>query len=104
MTLAVAELVSAGAASREAVLCAHCGLPVPLGVREAGVKEQFCCQGCRTVYAVIHTCRMDQYYAYLQQDRAAGGAEGGPARVTGKAYREFDDAAFMALHAPLREA
>jgi P-type Cu2+ transporter len=103
MTLAAGEIAAAmdGTVASQQVLCAHCGLPVPLGLREAGAKQQFCCQGCRTVFAVIHSCRMEQYYAFAQQDRTADGAAV-PARVTGKAYREFDDPAFLALHAPLR--
>jgi len=87
------------AALTERVACSHCGLPVPASLLEPAAKDQFCCAGCRTVYSVIHSCRLDQYYDYLRRDREAGGASA-PAKITGKAYREFDDPTFQNLHAP----
>jgi Cu2+-exporting ATPase len=98
---AVATFEYAQAAATTA--CAHCGLPVPAALLEAGAEQQFCCHGCQTAYAVIHACHMDQYYALLARDRAAG-ADTAAAKVTGKAYAEFDDPAFLALHAPLTAA
>ncbi|HUO09453.1 MAG TPA: heavy metal translocating P-type ATPase [Phycisphaerae bacterium] len=85
------------------VRCAHCGLPVARGLIEPDADHQFCCSGCRTVFHVIHSCRVDQYYAFLRRDRDAGLAESLPAKVTGKGYREFDDPAFLEMHAPLDE-
>ncbi|MGN6369222.1 MAG: heavy metal translocating P-type ATPase [Phycisphaerae bacterium] len=99
MTLAADSLHA-----REEVLCDHCGLPVPAGLIEAAADQQFCCHGCRTVFSVIHACRADQYYAFLRRDREAGLSDPTPAKVTGKGYREFDDPAFLELHAPLKAA
>lgn len=50
--------------------CTHCGLPVPKGLVVAQRAEQFCCQGCASVYALIHGCGLDAYYRL--RDRADG--------------------------------
>lgn len=76
------------------VACAHCGLPVPAGLVRHGDALQFCCAGCRQVYALLHELGYDQYYRLRD-------AEGGPsvaARVTGRTYEDFDDEAFAAEH------
>jgi len=78
-------------AQAEHVACAHCALPVPVGLLDAARHEQFCCSACRTVYEVIHGCGLEQYYAMretLETDRAE------PARSTGSGFEEFDDPAF----------
>ena len=48
--------------------CAHCGLVVPPGLVDPALVDQdaprqFCCHGCRAVYAVIHEHGLDRYYA-----------------------------------------
>ncbi|MBX3406192.1 MAG: cadmium-translocating P-type ATPase [Phycisphaeraceae bacterium] len=78
------------------VACSHCGLAVPTGLVEHGASEQFCCAGCRTAYAVIHSCGLDRYYALREkledrEDRA-------PAQSTRARYAEFDDPAFAELY------
>jgi len=73
-------------------LCAHCGLAVPLGVVEADAPRQFCCQGCRAVYAVIHEHGLDRYYTL----RDSSGSASAPASPTGRSYGEFDDPGFQA--------
>jgi P-type Cu2+ transporter len=65
--------------------CAHCGLPVP-GPR-AGDVQAFCCEGCRTVHALLREHGLDRYYAV----RAAAEAPRQPARPTGRSYEELDD-------------
>ncbi|MCW5776776.1 MAG: heavy metal translocating P-type ATPase, partial [Phycisphaeraceae bacterium] len=91
MTAAIAERESATAASAPVPPCAHCNLPVPAGLVEPGTERQFCCEACRTVFAVIHGCGLERYYA-LRESLAEGA--GGPARTTGAHYEEFDDDAF----------
>lgn len=54
--------------------CTHCGLPVPKGLVVAGRDEQFCCQGCASVYEVIHGCGLDSYYRLRDQSDSAGQA------------------------------
>ena len=78
--------------SEQEVGCTHCGLPVPAGLIEAGAEQQFCCQGCRTVYGVIRQHGLDGYYSLAQE------AEARQPRVTGRAYEEFDDPAFFELY------
>ena len=63
-----------------AVQCTHCGLPVPAGLVEAGAAEQFCCNGCRTVYAVLRDEGLDTYYDL----RESAGEQGQKARTTDK--------------------
>jgi len=84
----------ASAENDAATACAHCGLPVPMGMIDLGAREQFCCSGCRAVRATIEACGLGQYYGFRTDQAAA------PARPTGRAYLEFDDRAFLDQHAP----
>ncbi|GAB4370292.1 MAG: heavy metal translocating P-type ATPase metal-binding domain-containing protein [Acidobacteriota bacterium] len=81
-------------AEQTAAGCAHCGLPVPAGLIRAGEPRQFCCEGCRTVWGILHDEGLARWYAL----REASGAEPRPARVSGRSYEEFDDPAFAELH------
>ena len=72
--------------------CAHCGLDVPPGLVDEGAERQFCCHGCRAVYAVIHEHGLDRYYAF----RAEAEAVPQPASPTGRSYTELDDPGFQA--------
>lgn len=51
--------------------CTHCGLPVPSGLVMAGQDLQFCCQGCASVYELIHGCGLDAYYRLREQTDAS---------------------------------
>ncbi|MGE0480604.1 MAG: heavy metal translocating P-type ATPase [Phycisphaerae bacterium] len=86
--------VSRGGAAVRETTCTHCGLAVPAGLRVAGAPEQFCCDGCRAVYAVIHGCGLARYYRL----REASQRERSAARTTGRAFGEYDDAVFQRLH------
>jgi Cu2+-exporting ATPase len=79
-------------AAREQVCCTHCALPVPAGLIEADSERQFCCNGCRTVYSILHEQGLDQYYRV----RDAIDAEPRPAKPTLARYEELDDPAFHA--------
>ncbi|MGO9112385.1 MAG: heavy metal translocating P-type ATPase [Thermoguttaceae bacterium] len=74
--------------------CAHCGLPVPLGLIQPDEELQFCCGGCRTVYQVIYGCGLERFYRL----REASQREARPARTTDRAYAEFDDDVFRNLY------
>jgi len=76
--------------------CSHCSLPVPAGLVEAGAELQFCCNGCRVAYEVIHEHGLDRYYDI----RARVDAPQQPASSSGKAFVEFDDPAFHRLYCP----
>lgn len=77
-----------------AVRCAHCTLPVPPGLVEAGASEQFCCAGCRAVYQTIHACGLSDYYRLLESaEVAAPTAE----KVGGK-FVVFDAESFQSLY------
>ncbi|MCZ7582335.1 MAG: heavy metal translocating P-type ATPase [Deltaproteobacteria bacterium] len=75
----------------EPIACTHCGLPVPPGLVEAGAERQFCCNGCRTVYAVLHEHGLENFYRLV--DTPSGRPQ--TAATTDRTYAEFDDPAFL---------
>lgn len=74
------------------VACAHCGLAVPAGLLREGEADQFCCNGCRQVHALVKAWGFEQYYRLVDQQQ--GVLE--PAKVTGRSFEDFDDAALQA--------
>ncbi|MBD3871410.1 MAG: heavy metal translocating P-type ATPase [Acidobacteria bacterium] len=74
--------------------CSHCSLPVPAGLVEPEAELQFCCNGCRVAYEVIHDHGLDRYYDI--KDRIE--APDQPAQRSGKSFAEFDDPAFHRLY------
>ncbi len=71
--------------------CAHCGLDVPSGRHDPAATDQFCCEGCRAAFAILHSHGLAQYYALPQhRDR--------PVQATGRGFEEFDHAAFRDLY------
>jgi len=68
------------------VVCDHCGLPVPPSLVREGEEKQFCCGGCRQVYAILHDWGLDGFYRQVERE----GAELGPARVSGRRFDDFD--------------
>lgn len=71
--------------------CAHCGLDVPRGLIEANTEHQFCCNGCKAVFALLHSEGLTGYYT------VKGAVDSGavPAASTGGAYEELDDPVFQ---------
>ncbi len=76
------------------VPCTHCGLPVPRGLVEPGAEQQFCCNGCRMAWRIIHEHGLEDYYEI--KARVADATE--PAHTSGRRYEEFDDPAFADLY------
>jgi Cu2+-exporting ATPase len=76
------------------IKCDHCGLPVPAGLVEDGAELQFCCNGCRVAYEVIHEHGLDGYYDIKARIEAPEQA----AQRSGKSFAEFDDPAFHELY------
>jgi Cu2+-exporting ATPase len=76
------------------VECDHCSLPVPAGLVEAGADLQFCCNGCRVAYEVIHEHGLDGYYDIKSRIEAPEQ----PAQRSGRGFAEFDDPAFHRLY------
>lgn len=77
-----------------AVSCIHCGLPVPPGLVVPDTNEQFCCNGCRTVYHIINASGLDRFYRL----RESAGEAGQRAKITDRTYAEFDDPTFADLY------
>ncbi|MFK7790371.1 MAG: heavy metal translocating P-type ATPase [Phycisphaeraceae bacterium] len=61
-------------AKRGDCTCTHCDLPVPSGLVVPGQVHQFCCQGCASVYELIHGCGLDSYYRLREQSESPGQA------------------------------
>ena len=74
--------------------CSHCGLPVPEALIDVEASTQFCCGGCRQVYALLHECGLEHYYTY----RDAADAPPQRALTSGRDYGEFDTDDFRALY------
>jgi Cu2+-exporting ATPase len=70
--------------------CSHCGEPVAPERLDAASQAQFCCDGCRIVFAMLKQHGLGAYYEH-------GSAQ--PALATGRDYAEFDDPSFLALYA-----
>ncbi|HET7903143.1 MAG TPA: heavy metal translocating P-type ATPase metal-binding domain-containing protein, partial [Candidatus Eisenbacteria bacterium] len=79
------------AAAAAALRCAHCGLPVPPGLRVAEGTPAFCCAGCATVYEVLRSRGLEAYYA-LPERRLA------PVRASGRGFEEYDHASYHDLY------
>ena len=61
-TLPISSFAAADAARvREAVACAHCGLPC-LTTRVRKADKHFCCAGCQTVYEILTENGLGQFY------------------------------------------
>ncbi len=71
--------------------CAHCGLEVPRALYRPDEESQFCCAGCRQVYAIIHQWGYADYYRLAQSQ----GQALQPARVAGRSFADFDDPTFQ---------
>ncbi|MCA9238824.1 MAG: heavy metal translocating P-type ATPase, partial [Planctomycetales bacterium] len=73
------------------VECAHCGLPVPKGLIDPTAAHQFCCNGCRTVYEMIHANGLERFYRL----RDAADSQPAKALTQSQDYQAFDDPAFL---------
>ena len=80
-------------ANPESSPCDHCGLPVAPGDLDPAAKTQFCCSGCRTVFAAIHELGLEQFYRLRAEDDA--GIRPVPA---GGDYDAFDHESFQEVH------
>ena len=76
------------------VECDHCSLSVPAGLVEANAELQFCCNGCRVAFEVIHEHGLDGYYDIKSRIETPEQ----PAQRSGRAFTEFDDPAFHRLY------
>ncbi len=83
-------------------VCTHCGQPIPSGTSMARANEStredpntpmFCCAGCEAVYATLHACGLEQFYA-LQR---AAGSSGNRPTISGS-HTFLDYAEFKAKH------
>jgi len=80
-------------------ICDHCGLPVPDGLYEPEASHQFCCNGCKAVYNILHGSGLENYYKI----RSAVDPKAEPAATTGSNYEELDDPAFQSTWVTLSD-
>jgi len=75
--------------------CDHCGIPVPddAPLLEGEQEGTFCCSGCATAYALIHSCGLEAYYRLSDEVRPV---DHKPLR-----YAEFDRTDFLDAHSTL---
>ncbi|MEI9941928.1 MAG: heavy metal translocating P-type ATPase [Pseudomonadota bacterium] len=74
--------------------CAHCGLPVSAARVEPLDDEQFCCDGCRSVFAILHDAGLEEYY--VQRDRS--NPETGAPQRSQRKFEELDEPSFRERH------
>lgn len=74
--------------------CAHCGADVPTGYLRPLDQEQFCCNGCRTAYDILHGAGLDDFYAI--RDRC--GTESPAIQEADTGFEFFEDPAFIERH------
>lgn len=72
--------------------CDHCGIPVPADAPpvEGEAAGHFCCSGCATAYALIHSCGLEAFYRMSDEVR--------PVDAPPLRYAEFDRADFLRAH------
>src|SRR6187402_159636 len=74
--------------------CAHCNLPVSAAKIDLAREEQFCCDGCRSVFAILHSAGLEDYYTQRDPDnRQTFAAQYGQRR-----FEELDEPAFRESH------
>ncbi|MEP7051472.1 MAG: heavy metal translocating P-type ATPase [Pseudomonadota bacterium] len=76
------------------IACAHCGLPVPAGRVAPQDSQQFCCDGCSSVHAVLSAAGLTDYYAHQISSDAALASP----RPTLRKFEELDEPAFQTRH------
>jgi len=82
------------AGARPEVACVHCGLPVPAGRVDPELAQQFCCDGCSSVYAVLHSAGLADYYKY----QSANDTTPSSPRPSRRKFEELDAVEFRAQH------
>ncbi len=77
--------------SVQPVECDHCKLAVPAGLIEPDAEFQFCCNGCKSVWNILHGAGLDGYYTV----RDAVNPDAQRVTSTDGSYEELDDPAFQ---------
>lgn len=79
--------------------CTHCGLACPGKYErlQSAADTAFCCEGCRTVHAIITGCSLDRYYALKKNSASLGQAS--PASPGTVQFGYLDDAAVIEKYA-----
>lgn len=75
----------------ESQSCTHCNLPVPKGLIQPGAAEQFCCNGCRTAFEIIHSCDLTEFYRFAENQQSL---ENTPK----ESFEQFDSEHFREEH------
>ncbi|HET7545275.1 MAG TPA: heavy metal translocating P-type ATPase metal-binding domain-containing protein, partial [Polyangiaceae bacterium] len=82
------------AAAQPEPRCAHCALPVPVARLDRSQSAQFCCDGCRAVFAILHDAGLQDYYAKREaSDRRKLAPE-----PSSRKFEELDEPEFRKSH------
>ena len=78
----------------QSVGCKHCGLEVPMS-RLGTEGQEFCCAGCKSVYAILQGLGLGNYYQIKEATASSRGVVPTPGAVN---YSYFDDPEFLQEH------
>ncbi len=63
-----------------------------MALQELESEYQFCCSGCRQVYALLNDLGYEDYFYRLLDEQ---GGRGVPAQISGRGFQDFDNPAFQ---------
>ncbi|MFT6630824.1 MAG: Cu2+-exporting ATPase/Cu+-exporting ATPase [Bacteriovoracaceae bacterium] len=78
-------------------LCTHCNEKIIIPVNlDSNSKLSFCCQGCKTVYEILHDHKLETYYQLREQSEKASFT---PISTTQQKFLYLDDKEFLEKYA-----
>ncbi len=84
------------------VPCDHCGLSVPRGLMRSGESQQFCCQGCRTAYRLIHESGLADFYSMVNSNPESQTLVDQP--EVDDRFAQFDEPSFVSRFVVISES
>lgn len=82
--------------------CVHCHeqIIVPTVLKLDGKELQFCCHGCKTVYEILQSQGLDNYYKLKEN---SGSLKSNPVKVSSEKYLYLDSEEFLDKYATTTE-
>ncbi len=90
MTALIAGETGQKMSSTTESLCTHCNQPVPDSLHSQSSQSSpvFCCTGCASVWSLLHSCGLQQYYA---MQTASGSTANRPRERSSHAYLDHEE-------------